>query len=209
MKAMRTARAMAIATLYGAATLIASPASADLDVAEVAALKEMRAGDMTKLVIHDEARARLETRFETAQGEAKAVADFAGKVVVLNFWATWCPPCRKEMPSLDRLQAAMGDDGFEVVAVSMDRASTEKIQDFFEAIPTEDGGVYKVENLAIYREPTLRIGTEAGVLGLPVTLVLDRQGRELARLQGDAAWDSPEAQDMLRAIIRSLDDTDA
>lgn len=185
------------AMLYGAFTVFATPAAADLSADQVTALKEARAGDMTKMVIHDEPRARLERAFENRNGASKEVADWEGKVVVFNFWATWCPPCRKEMPSLDRLQGAMGDDGFEVIALSMDRASVGKIDDFFMSID--------VENLDVYREPTLRIGTEAGVLGMPITLVLDREGREIARLQGEAEWDGPNAKALLRQIIEALD----
>ena len=185
------------AILYGALALIATPAAADLSADQVAALKEARVGDMTKMVIHKAPRPRLEKQVESRSGAAKQVEDWEGKVVVLNFWATWCPPCRKEMPSLDRLQGAMGNDGFEVVALSMDRASVEKIDNFFMSI--------NVEHLDIFREPSLRIGTEAGVLGMPITLVLDRQGREIARLQGEAEWDGPNAQNLLNQIMTALD----
>lgn len=185
------------AFLYGASVLFASPAAADLSADQITALKEARSGDMKKLVIHDAPRVRLERAFENRDGAAKHISDWEGKVVVLNFWATWCPPCRKEMPSFDRLQAAMGSDGFEVLALSMDRASVRKIDDFFMSID--------VKHLEVYREPSLRIGTEAGVLGMPITLILDRQGREIARLQGEAEWDAPAAQDILKQIIAAVD----
>lgn len=194
---MMRATPLIAAILYGALALIATPAAADLSADQIAALKEARQGDMTKMVIHKAPRPRLEKQFETRTGAAKQIADWEGKVVVLNFWATWCPPCRKEMPSLDRLQGAMGNDGFEVLALSMDRASVAKIDNFFMSID--------VEHLEVYREPSLRIGTEAGVLGMPITLVLDRQGREIARLQGEAEWDGPNAQALLNQIIAALD----
>lgn len=183
------------ALLYGALALGASPAAADLSAAQVDALMAARAGDMKKLVIHKEPRPRLEKAFEDARGAAHTVADWKGEVVVFNFWATWCPPCRKEMPSLDRLKGA--GEGVEVVALSMDRASVPKIESFFQSI--------QVENLEVFREPTLRIGAEAGVLGMPVTLILDREGREIARLQGEAEWDGPDARAMLKAIVSALD----
>lgn len=190
------------AMLYGAIALSATPAVADgsLSAAEVAALKEARSGDMKKLIIHNEPRDRLEASFLTADDSEMTVSSFEGKVVVLNFWATWCPPCRKEMPSIDRLKAAIGGDDVDVVAISLDRASIEKITDFFTSI--------NVENLDIYREPSLRMGSEASVLGMPVTLVLDRQGREVARLQGEAEWDSEETKDMISAITAALDSAD-
>ena len=135
--------------------------------------------------------------FSDPEGRSISFAELEGQPLLVNLWATWCPPCRKEMPSLDRLEGAMGDDGFEVLVLSMDRASVGKIETFFDSID--------VEHLEIYREPSLRIGTEAGVLGMPVTLVLDRQGREIARLQGEAEWDGPNAQTLLKKIVAELD----
>lgn len=196
------------AILYGAAAFGASPVAAELAQGDVAALKAARSGDMEKLIIHDEARPRLETQFETGSGAARHIEDFAGKVMVVNFWATWCPPCREEMPSIDRLRGEMASDGFDVIAISMDRASTSKIKDFFSAIPQPDGDAYRVEHLDVYREPSLRIGTEGGILGMPITLILDREGREIARLQGGAKWDAPEAKEMLKAIIAALDEAE-
>lgn len=187
----------AAALLYGALFFGASPAAADLSAEQIAALKEARTGDMQKLIFHKEPRKRLERFFEDRNGAAKTVADFEGKVVIFNFWATWCPPCRKEMPYLDNLRAEMADDGFEVIALSMDRASVEKIDAFLEGIDAT--------HLDVYREPTLRIGTEAGVLGMPITLILDRKGREIARLQGEAVWDGPDAKAMIEAVIAALD----
>lgn len=184
------------ALLYGALLLGASPAAADLGAGQIAELKAARTGDMQKMVFHDAPRPRLERAFEDERGATHDVADFAGKIVVFNFWATWCPPCRKEMPSLDRLRAERAGPGFEVVALAMDRASVGKIKDFYLSIGAE--------NLKIYREPTLRIGAEAGVLGMPITLILDREGREIARLQGEADWAGPDALAMLDRIEAAL-----
>lgn len=190
------------AILYGSLALNATPArAAGLGAEDVAALKAARTGDMKKLVIHDAPRSRLETPFETATGEKITIEDFGGKMLVVNFWATWCPPCRKEMPSLDRLRAQMAGDDFELIAISMDSASTEKIEAFFNEIPQAGQEPYTIEHLAIYREPTMRIGAEGAIPGLPVTLVLNPQGEEIARLQGEAEWDSPEAIRMLEEII--------
>ena len=110
------------ALLYGLAAISANPAfAADLSVEQRAALKEMRAGDMRKLVFHKEARPRVDETFRDQYGNPITLADYQGKVVVLNFWATWCPPCRAEMPSIDRLAGEMGGDDLEVVALSTDR----------------------------------------------------------------------------------------
>lgn len=188
------------AMLYGALVLGATPAAAELTADQVAALKEARQGDMKKLVIHDEPWAKIERRFQTESGASKSLADFEGKVMVVNFWATWCPPCRKEMPYLDALKGEIGGDEVDVMAIAMDRASPEKIKEFFLSI--------EAENLKIYREPTLRIGTEAGILGLPVTIILAPDGREVARLQGEAVWNGPDAKDMIARIVAALNDAE-
>ncbi|MEO0363679.1 MAG: TlpA disulfide reductase family protein, partial [Pseudomonadota bacterium] len=188
------------AMLYGALVLGATPAAAELTADQVAALKEARQGDMKKLVIHDEPWAKIERRFQTESGASKSLADFEGKVMIVNFWATWCPPCRKEMPYLDALKGEIGGDEVDVMAIAMDRASPEKIKEFFLSI--------EAENLKIYREPTLRIGTEAGILGLPVTIILAPDGREVARLQGEAVWNGPDAKDMIARIVAALNDAE-
>ncbi|MEM7545424.1 MAG: TlpA disulfide reductase family protein [Pseudomonadota bacterium] len=199
MKTKKTLIACA-AMLYGALSLSATPAAADLSATEVAALKEARTGDMRKLIIHNEPRERLEATFLTGDDNEMKIADFDGKVMVVNFWATWCPPCRKEMPYIDQLKADIAGDDVGVIAISLDRASTSKIEDFFASI--------NVESLDIYREPSLRMGSEAAVLGMPVTLILDRQGREVARLQGEAVWNAPEAKKMISDIMLALDSAD-
>jgi thiol-disulfide isomerase/thioredoxin len=179
--------------VYDPAEPSATPTvSVDLSDVQIASIKAARDGDMKKLVVHEFPRDRLETKFLDDKGVETNLSAFTGKITVLNFWATWCPPCRKEMPSLDRLHGAMTDTDIQVLAISMDRANVEKIGKFFDRIDAR--------NLAIYRDPSLRMGQEAGVLGLPVTLILDRQGREIGRLQGDAEWDAPETKALLNLI---------
>jgi thiol-disulfide isomerase/thioredoxin len=188
--------AAALAALALGATLYAGqPGAANaaaLDAADRTALKELRAGDMEKLVVHAEPKPRIDEPFRDGMGSELGLADFAGKVVVLNFWATWCPPCRAEMPSLDRLAAAEAGEDVAVVTLSNDIGGVEKPRRFFE----EEG----IETLDLYHDPGRRVAREAGIMGLPVTLLLDRRGREVARLVGDAEWDSDSA----RAIIRAL-----
>jgi thiol-disulfide isomerase/thioredoxin len=131
--------------------------------------------------------------FEDAQGEQLSLEDFRGKVVVLNLWATWCAPCRHEMPSLDRLQATQGGDDLQVVALSLDRGGLQQVEDFYQEIG--------VQHLGIYRDPTGAAGRELGALGLPTTVVIDPDGREVGRLLGPAEWDSAEALALLRSLI--------
>lgn len=182
------------AFLYGAIGLTANAAAAaELTAADRVSLRELRAGDMSKLVFHDKPRARIDNAFRDLYGNAVRLSDYAGKVVLLNIWATWCPPCRAEMPTLDRLAGAFAGPDFEVIALSTDRAGVEPVAQFFKDI--------RVKNLKVMHDRSRDVARQAGVLGLPVTLILDRQGREIARMLGDADWDSPEARALLRRVI--------
>ena len=122
-------------------------------------------------------------------GSAVSLADFTGQVVLLNFWATWCGPCVREMPSLDRLQAAPGPEGLEVVAVSEDRKPA-----LAEAFLVE----HQLGNLALYLDPRGKVAQAFGLRGLPTTYLIDRQGRMVGGLQGPAEWDSEEAKGLIR-----------
>jgi thiol-disulfide isomerase/thioredoxin len=113
--------------------------------------------------------------------------------VVLNFWATWCAPCRKEMPALDALQAALGDRGLEVVAIATGRNAPAAITRFFD----ETG----VANLHPYTDPGMELARDMAVFGLPVTVILDREGREIARLTGEADWNGPAARAVLEGLL--------
>lgn len=123
------------------------------------------------------------------------LANLRGKVVLLNIWATWCPPCKQEMPSLDRLQAKLGGPGFEVVALSIDKDSKglAEVKSFYSQVG--------IRNLRIFQDPTGTAGFTLGTVGVPTTLLIDRQGRELGRLTGTAEWDSQEALDFMRRTI--------
>lgn len=136
--------------------------------------------------------------FSDAQGRSLTFADFRGKIVLVNFWATWCPPCLREMPTLDRLQAELGGPDFEVVAVSVDRGGVPQVKAFYERL--------SLANLKIYVDPTLRSTRDLRVVGLPTTVLLDRRGNELGRMTGPAEWDSPEVVAFLEGTIAgSLD----
>jgi len=180
------------ALLYGAMALAANAALA-LTPAARAALNDLRTGEMAKLVVHEEPRPRIEAAFRDRYGNRVTLAEHAGKVVLLNVWATWCPPCREEMPALDRRAGAMEGPELEVIALSTDRAGVERVEKFF--------GDILIENLEVMHDRSGDVARQAGVLGLPVTLILDREGREIARMIGDAEWDSPEAQALLGRVI--------
>ena len=187
---MRVPLALA-ALLYG---LIAVSANAEgLEAKDRAALEALRTGEMEKLVLHDEPRAPIAETFLDAEGNELTLADFAGQVVLLNLWATWCPPCRAEMPSIDRLAGEMAGDGLAVIALSSDRGGAARIAKFYEEIG--------VENLAIHQDPRGQLQRQAGAIGLSVTLLLDREGREVGRVTGDAVWDSPEAKALIGKLV--------
>lgn len=134
---------------------------------------------------------RLE--FEDGAGRTRSLADFKGKLVLLNLWATWCAPCREEMPALDRLQAKLGGSRFEVLALSVDQQGPEMARRFF----AENG----VKALPLYIDRSAQAAFKLGAVGLPSTLLVDARGREIGRHIGPAKWDSPEiAEDLRRRI---------
>lgn len=182
------------ALLYGVGAWAANPAhAADLTADDIASLKATRTGDMTKLVVHDAPRDRVDRAFKDKDGTEHTLAEYTGRIVVLNFWATWCPPCRAEMPSIDRLAADVAGQDIAVVALSTDRFGIERVGRFFEEIG--------IRTLTLYQDKGGRLAREAAVIGLPVTLILDRQGREIARLQGEAEWDGPAARAILTRLV--------
>ncbi len=134
-----------------------------------------------------------ELKFEDAAGNPLTLEDFRGQVVVLNLWATWCGPCRKEMPSLDRLQAEHGPEGIHVLALSLDRGDEDQIEAFYDEVG--------VQALKIYRDPSSAASRVLGAFGLPTTVVLDQEGREVGRVLGPAEWDSDDAVATLRSIL--------
>jgi thiol-disulfide isomerase/thioredoxin len=118
---------------------------------------------------------------------------FKGRVVLLNFWATWCQPCREEMPSLDRLQAELGGPDFAVVAVSLDEQGLVEVQHFFQMLG--------IKHLGIYLDPPNAMALALKVKGLPTTILLDREGMAVGSLVGPAEWDTPEAAALMRYYI--------
>jgi thiol-disulfide isomerase/thioredoxin len=115
-----------------------------------------------------------------------------GRIVVLNLWATWCAPCKEEMPSLDRLQARYPKDDVTVLALSVDRAAPERVRRFLDDV--------QVTNLVVGRDPTVKAARTLKVPGLPATLVIDKEGREVGRLLGIADWNGPEAITLIEEV---------
>jgi thiol-disulfide isomerase/thioredoxin len=143
--------------------------------------------------IHDTPQPVPDISFQDGNGQPRTLAAFSGKVVLLNIWATWCAPCRQEMPTLDRLQAELGGPEFEVVALSMDRKGPKVVTKFF--------GEVGVKHLALNIDTSSKAMFTLGAFGLPLTLLIDRQGREVGRVVGPAEWDSPEMVAFIRNRI--------
>jgi thiol-disulfide isomerase/thioredoxin len=162
----RIPRILAVLALLAAAAAGPSAAEAQIETAEPKPLPPLA--------------------FQTLDGKETTMDAFAGKVVVLNLWATWCAPCREEMPSLDRLQARFADQTDVVVlALSVDRAGPERVREFLDEVGAQ--------HLHVYRDPKAAATRALRVPGLPATLLVDRKGREAGRVLGIAQWDGPAA----------------
>lgn len=175
--------------LYTALALSANAAMADM-----AALEPLRQGDMRKLAFAETPKPLPDVVLLDETGAEHRLSDFRGQHLLVNFWATWCAPCREEMPSLERLQGELGGDAFRVVTVATGRSDEQAINRFFQEI-----GVSALPKL---RDPKMELARSMGVLGLPVSVIVDPEGREIARLIGDAHWDGPEAKALIGALIQ-------
>jgi len=122
--------------------------------------------------------------FRNREGHRFRIADFRGQVVLLNIWATWCAPCREEMPALDRLQATLGGSEFVVLPVSIDRDGVPAVSEFYSEHGIQHLGLYVADE-----DPAAALA----IVGIPTTILIDRQGREIGRKLGPARWDSDAA----------------
>jgi thiol-disulfide isomerase/thioredoxin len=150
--------------------------------------------ELAAFVFRKEPEALPEIKFQDGDGRERSLADWRGKVVLLNLWATWCLPCRKEMPALDRLQASLGSDQFQVVAISVDRTGLAGAKKFLAETQTP--------SLAVYADPTARLASSLRAAGLPATLLIDKEGREIGRLLGPAEWDGEAARHLIQSALR-------
>jgi thiol-disulfide isomerase/thioredoxin len=135
--------------------------------------------------------------FNDSKANRVSLAQFKGRYVLLNLWATWCAPCVKELPSLARLQSALPKDRLEVIAVDVGRGTAADARSFLDAHDARSLATYVDSNLALLRA--------FGAYGLPLTVLIDPQGREVGRALGPATWDSPESIDYFRALATPRD----
>jgi thiol-disulfide isomerase/thioredoxin len=145
--------------------------------------------------MHPQPKTLEEFKFVSGDLKAASLADFRGKLVLLNIWATWCGPCRVEMPTLDRLQAMLGGPDFEVVALSIDQGGVTVVKDFYEELG--------LKALRIFVDPSMTAPVALNALGVPTTLLINREGQEIGRYTGPAEWDSPKVVTFIRGYQKN------
>ncbi len=166
-------------------------------VSAAARLKSLAKGEIAALSLATEPRRLPPLSFTDASGAPMTLGDFKGRLLLVNLWATWCVPCRKEMPALDKLEQTLGGDRFQVVAINLDTRDVEKPKAFLNEIG--------VKSLAFYADPgtkTFSALRAAGRgFGLPTTLLVDGQGCEIGFLAGPAEWASEDAEALIKAAL--------
>jgi thiol-disulfide isomerase/thioredoxin len=160
-----------------------------------AKLKPLVHGEIAALSLNPASKPLPDLIFNGPDGEKTSLAAFKGRLVLFNLWATWCVPCRQEMPSLDRLEANLGSDAFEVVAVNMDTSRLDKAKSFFNEIGVEKLGFYADPKADVFQA----LKQKGGVIGLPTTILVGADGCEIGTMAGPAKWDSPEAAALITA----------
>ncbi len=135
--------------------------------------------------------------FEDADGRAKKLSDWRGKIVLVNLWATWCVPCRKEMPALEGLQAKLSGPNFEVVAINIDTRDSEKPKNFLKDANLTRLGYFNDKNAKVFQE----LKAIGRALGMPTSVLVDGRGCEIATIAGPAEWDSEDAVKLIKAAV--------
>ena len=139
--------------------------------------------------------------FEDAEGRPKKLSDWRGRTVLVNLWATWCLPCRKEMPALENLQTRLGGPNFEVVAVNIDTRDPEKPKNFLKEINLTRLGYFSDQKAKVFQD----LKAIGRALGMPTSVLVDSEGCEIATIAGPAEWDSEDAVKLITAAVRPSD----
>ncbi len=186
--------------VYGIATRESNPAAAACRPAVDLArrLDPLIEGEIAAVALAREPRSVPDLVFSDAEGRERRLSDWRGRTVLLNLWATWCAPCRKEMPALDALQAALGGAAFEVVSINIDTRNLDKPRAWL-----REAGV---DRLAYYADPKAKVFQDLKAVGrafgMPTTLLVDPRGCEVAYLAGPAEWAAPEALRLIEAALK-------
>jgi thiol-disulfide isomerase/thioredoxin len=193
------AAALLYVTIDGGGKETAGTKACAANAAERAAVDRAAKGEVAALAVAKQSRPVTPLAFKGADGQEKTLDAFKGRVVLLNLWATWCAPCRQEMPALDRLEAKLGGKDFEVVAVNIDTTRLERPKAFLNEVG--------VKTLPYYSDPKAdvfyRLKQAGKVVGLPTTILIDRNGCEIGTLAGPALWDSPDGVALIEAAMKS------
>jgi len=190
-----------LAGVYGIAHLRSNPADAACQAAVNAArrIAPLAHGEVAALAVAQTPFRLPNLAFKDAQGRDVALADWRGRTVLFNLWATWCVPCRREMPALDALQAILGGNDFQVVAVDIDTRDPQKPLAFLKDIG--------ITHLAYYSDPSARVfedlKTAGKAFGMPTTVIVDRSGCGIGTMAGPAEWASDDGVKLVRAAIAS------
>jgi thiol-disulfide isomerase/thioredoxin len=197
-----TGVAVGLAGIYGMQALMRNPGkggeAACRPAVELAKrLAPLARGEVAAVTVATEPQRLPPLTFQDADKAPKTLADWRGRTVLLNLWATWCVPCRKEMPALEALQARLGGPNFEVVAVNIDTRDPEKPKTWLKDVGITKLGYYADPNAKIFQD--LKMAGKA--FGMPTTLLVDDQGCEVAKLAGPAEWASEDAVKLVQAAL--------
>lgn len=168
----------------------ASAQACKTDPAVVAALKPLAKGKVAAMTVRESPIELPEFSFVSAEGDALDLPEFSGQALLINLWASWCAPCRAEMPAFSRLQTELGDDGFKVLAINIDTGDVSKPKAFLQEIGVSNLGLYRDATMGVFNS----LKKEGLAFGLPVTMMVGPDGCLLAAMNGPADWASEEAK---------------
>jgi len=174
----------------------ATGSACEADPETLARLKPLVKGEVAAMAVREAPVALPALRFVSENGDAVSLADFAGQTMLVNLWATWCAPCRAEMPALSELQSELGDDDFKVLAINIDTGDVAKPKAFLEEIGVANLGLYRDASMGVFN--TLK--KEGLAFGLPVTMMIGRDGCLLGAMNGPAEWASEDAKALVGAL---------
>ncbi|MEA2759192.1 MAG: hypothetical protein QOH65_1805 [Methylobacteriaceae bacterium] len=169
------------------------------NAAQRVAVDRAAKGEVAALAVAKQSKPVTPLAFSGPDGEPQGLDAFKGRVVLLNLWATWCVPCRQEMPALDRLEAKLGGKDFQVVAVNIDTTRLERPKAFLKEVGVKALPYYSDAKADVF----YRLKQAGKVVGLPTTILIDRNGCEIGTLAGPALWDSPDGVALIEAAVRS------
>jgi thiol-disulfide isomerase/thioredoxin len=192
-----------LAGVYGIGRLRSNPATAACEPAVAAAgrLAPLAHGEVAALAVAHTPFLVPDLVFKDAEGHTRTLKDWRGRTVLLNLWATWCVPCRKEMPALDALQSSLGGAKFEVVAINIDTRDPAKPLAFLKEIGVTHLGYYSDQSAKVFQD--LKLAGKA--FGMPTTLIVDRSGCEIGEMAGPAEWASADGLKLVSAAVGSPD----